>query len=54
MRHLENKILKEESIGFIFQTYNNSKLDVLSDMSILFMFARKGWSNAPWFTKERK
>jgi len=55
MRELEKSMLEKEFNDYIFQTYSDSKMQmVLPNMSKIYMYARKGWSNAPWFCKEKE
>lgn len=55
MRELEKFMLEKEFEDYIFQTYSDSKmLMVLPNMPKIYMYARKGWSNAPWFCKEKE
>ena len=55
MRELEKSMLEKEFEDYIFQTYSDSKMQmVLPDMPTIYMYARKGWSNAPWFCEEKE
>lgn len=55
MRCLEKAMLEKEFSGSIFQTYSDSKINnILPNMPTVYTYARKGWSNSPWFTKEKK
>jgi len=55
MRDLEKSMLEKEFSDSIFQTYSDSKMQmVLPDMPTIYMYARKGWFNAPRFCKEKE
>ncbi|MEM4756112.1 MAG: asparagine synthase C-terminal domain-containing protein, partial [Candidatus Woesearchaeota archaeon] len=52
MRMVEKPMLEQEFKGFIFHTFSDSKIeDILPVMPTYYMYARKGWSNAPWFSE---
>lgn len=53
MRILEKKMLEHEFKDGIFHTFSDSKMrELLPNMPTLYLFARKGWSDAPWFIKD--
>ena len=55
MRDLEKEMLEKEFIGSIFHGFSSSKLDgVLPNMPTLYLFARKSWSDTPWFVTREK
>ena len=55
MRELEKSMLEEEFADSIFQTYSDSRMaNLLPDIPTFYMYARKGWCNVPWFTKENE
>ena len=52
MRNLEKAMLEKEFGDCIFHSFSDARLDcVLPHMPRLYLYARKGWSNAPWFMK---
>lgn len=52
MRNLEKSMLETEFPESIFHAFSDPKLaNVLPNMPTLYLYAREGWSNAPWFTK---
>lgn len=55
MREMEKGMLEKEFTGCVFHTFSDSSIrSVLPDMPTLYFYARKGWSDTPWFnTTER-
>ncbi len=52
MRQLEQSMLETEFAESIFHTFAGSNLRcVLPDLPTLYLYARPGWSNAPWFVE---
>ncbi len=55
MRDLEKKMLEEEFSDSIFHAFSDSNLrNVLPNLPTLYLFSRKGWSDAPWFVSEER
>lgn len=55
MRNLEKEMLEKEFSNSIFHTFSDSKLrNVLPNLPTLYFYARKGFSNVPWFIIEDK
>lgn len=53
MRNLEKEMLEKEFSNSIFHTFSDSSLrNVLPKMPTIYLYSRKGWSNAPWFVNE--
>ena len=54
MRDLEKKMLEQEFADSIFHAFSDTKLrNVLPNMPTLYFYARKGWSDTPWFITEK-
>ena len=55
MRTLEKDMLEKEFPESIFHAFSDSRLrEVLPDMPTLYFYARKGWSDTPWFVTGEK
>lgn len=55
MRDLEKEMFEKEFPNAIFHAFSDSKLrEVLPNMPTLYFYARKGWSDTPWFVTEDK
>lgn len=55
MRDLEKEMFKKEFKGYIFHAFSDPDLkNVLPNMPTLYFYARKGWSDTPWFVTESK
>lgn len=53
MRKMEKRMFQEEYGKHIFHTFSDRRLlNVLPDMPMLFLYARKGLVNTPWFVTE--
>lgn len=53
MRTLEKEMFEKEFSDSIFHAFSDSRLrNVLPDLPTLYLYGRKGWSNAPWFITE--
>ncbi len=50
MRDLEKEMLEKEFSDSIFNAFADSRLrGVLPHLPTLYLYARRGWSNTPWF-----
>ncbi|MBI5003110.1 hypothetical protein HZC31_07020 [Candidatus Woesearchaeota archaeon] len=50
MRGLEKQMLEKEFADCIFHAFSDAKLrNVLPHLPTLYFYARKGWSDTPWF-----
>ncbi len=55
MRDLEKEMLEAEFSDAIFHAFSDSRLrSVLPNMPTLYFYARKGWSDTPWFVTKEK
>lgn len=52
MRDLEKEMWEKEFPEAIFHAFSDSRLrSVLPDMPTLYFYARRGWSDTPWFVE---
>jgi len=55
MRSVEKEMLEKEFSDSIFHAFSDSKLrEVLPNLPTLYFYARKGWSDTPWFVTEER
>lgn len=55
MRDLEKEMLEKEFSDSIFHAFSDSKLrNILPNLPTLYFYARRGWSDTPWFVTENK
>lgn len=53
MRDLEKEMFEKEFSDSIFHAFSDSKLrNVFPNLPTLYFYARKGWSDTPWFVAE--
>lgn len=52
MRDLEKEMLEKEFADPVFHAFSDSRLrNVLPNLSTLYFYSRKGWSDTPWFVE---
>ncbi len=55
MRDLEKEMLEKEFSDSIFHAFSDSRLrNVLPNLPTLYFYARRGWSDTPWFVTTEK